>query len=150
MAFALRRRRREQVEDGPYDRAANRPPVTTRATGAAAGAAGSGLLLVARIIRAITWGVVAIIVAAILFTVFEANPSNDVVSTITDWARWLVGPFKDLFSFDSAKTAIAVNFGPGRGRIRDHRLVHRAPVRARRVRRLPGARPPGGVLAASA
>jgi hypothetical protein len=111
MAFALRRRRREQVDDGPYDRAANRPPVTTRATGAAAGAAGSGLLLVARIIRAITWGVVAIIVAAILFTVFEANPSNDVVSTITDWARWLVGPFKDLFSFDNAKTAVAVNWG---------------------------------------
>ena len=107
MAFALRRRRGDTA-DG---HAANRPPATTRATGAAAGAAGSGLLLVARIIRAITWGVVAIIVAAILFKVFEANPSNDVVSTITDWARWLVGPFKDLFSIDNAKTAVAVNWG---------------------------------------
>jgi hypothetical protein len=69
------------------------------------------MLLVARIIRAVTWGVVAVIVAAILFKVFEANPSNDVVSTITDWARWLVGPFRDLFSIDNAKTAIAVNWG---------------------------------------
>ena len=107
MAFALRRRRRDTA-DGYAD---NRPPATTRATGAAAGAAGSGMLLIARIVRAITWGVVAVIVAAILFKVLGANASNDVVSTITDWARWLVGPFKDLFSFDNAKTAVAVNWG---------------------------------------
>jgi hypothetical protein len=106
MAFALKRRRRDRA--GHAD---DRPPVTTRATGAAAGAAGSGLLLVARIIRAITWGVVAILVAAILFKVLGANASNDIVSTITDWARWLAGPFKDLFSFDNAKTAVAVNWG---------------------------------------
>lgn len=111
MAFALRRRRRDEVDGGPYDSAENRPPARTRATGAAAGAAGSGMLLVARIVRAITWGIVAIIVAAILFKVLEANASNDIVSTITDWARWLVGPFKDLFSFDSAKTTVAVNWG---------------------------------------
>jgi hypothetical protein len=109
MAFALRRRRRDIADDYADDL----PPARTRATGAAAGAAGSGLLLVARIIRAITWVIVAIIVAAILFRVLEANPSNDLVSTITDWARWLVGPFKDLFSFDNAKTAIAVNWGLG-------------------------------------
>lgn len=111
MALALRRRRRDQTDDGPYNYADNRPRATTRATAAAAGAAGSGLLLVARIIRAITWGVVAIIVAAILLKVFEANPSNDVVSTVTDWGRWLAGPFKDLFSFDNAKIAVAVNWG---------------------------------------
>jgi hypothetical protein len=111
MALALRRRRRDTADGGPYNRDDNRPPVRTRATGAAAGAAGSGLLLVARIIRAITWGVVAVIVAAILFKVLEANPSNDVVSTVTDWGRWLAGPFKDLFSFDNAKTAVAVNWG---------------------------------------
>ena len=107
MAFAFRRHRRDTADD--Y--ADNRPRATTRATGAAAGAAGSGMLLVARIVRAITWGIVAIIVAAILFKVFDANASNDIVSTITDWARWLVGPFKDLFSFDNAKTAVAVNWG---------------------------------------
>lgn len=69
------------------------------------------MLLVARIIRLVTMGVVAVIVAAILFFVFEANPSNDIVSAITDWARWLVGPFKNLFNFDNAKTAVAVNWG---------------------------------------
>ena len=69
------------------------------------------MLLVARIVRLVTWGVVAIIVAAILFKVLEANAGNDIVSTITDWARWLAGPFRDLFSFDNAKTAVAVNWG---------------------------------------
>jgi hypothetical protein len=119
MAFALTRRRDRAAADSRTDYADaddrrpvdDRPPVATRATGAAAGAAGSGLLLVARIIRAVTWGVVAVIVAAILFKVLGANASNDIVSTITDAARWLVGPFKDLFSFDNAKTAVAVNWG---------------------------------------
>jgi hypothetical protein len=69
------------------------------------------MLLVARLIRLVTAGVVAVIVAAILFKVLGANASNDVVSTITDWARWLVGPFKSLFEFDNAKTEVAVNWG---------------------------------------
>jgi hypothetical protein len=69
------------------------------------------MLLVARLIRLVTGCVVAIIVAAILFKVLGANASNDVVSTITDWARWLVGPFKNLFSFSNPKTEVAVNWG---------------------------------------
>ena len=69
------------------------------------------MLLVARIIRLVTLGVVAIIVAAILFKVLGANATNDIVSTITDWARWLVGPFKNLFSIDNVKTEVAVNWG---------------------------------------
>ena len=69
------------------------------------------MLLVARIIRLVTLGVVAVIVAAILFKVLGANAANDVVSAVTDWARWLVGPFKNLFTFDNAKTAVAVNWG---------------------------------------
>jgi hypothetical protein len=127
MAFALTRRRRRDPADGrpvadrpvdsaddrPRDPANGRPPVTARATGAAAGAAGAGMLLIARIIRAITSGVVLIIVAAILFKVLGANPSNGIVSNVTDWARWLVGPFNDLFKFDNAKTAVAVNWGLG-------------------------------------
>jgi hypothetical protein len=130
MAIALRRRRRAEDDatdrDGPrpvdndgntavYDRTrtdgADRPGITTRATGVAAGAAGSGLRLVARVIRAITAGVVAILVAAIVFRVLGANQSNDIVNTVTDWGRWLAGPFEDFFEFDSAKTAIAVNWG---------------------------------------
>ena len=69
------------------------------------------MLLIARIVRLVTLGVVAVIVAAILFKVLGANASNEVVSTITDWARWLAGPFRDLFTFDNAKTAVAVNWG---------------------------------------
>ena len=93
-------------------RCARRQPSTRHdaATGAAAGAAGSGLLLVARIIRAITWGVVAIIVAAILFKVFEATrPTTSCPRSPTGAPA--VGPFKDLFSIDNAKTAVAVNWG---------------------------------------
>jgi hypothetical protein len=129
MALALRRRRRADddrpdrdgaraAEDGKtavYDHtrsaSVGRPRITARATGAAAGAAGSGLLLVGRVIRAITVGVVAILAAAILFRVLGANQSNDIVNTVTDWGRWLAGPFEDFFEFDSIKTATAVNWG---------------------------------------
>jgi hypothetical protein len=115
MALALRRRRpASDARPASYDDRpayARRPGVATRATGTAAGAAGSGLLLLARIVRLVTLGVVAIIVAAILFRVLGANASNELVSTITDWARWLVGPFRDLFSIANAKVAIAVNWG---------------------------------------
>jgi hypothetical protein len=107
MAFALRRHRGRHYDDG-YD---DRPGAGTRATGAAAGAAGSALLTLARIIRLIGFAVAAILVAAILFVVFEANPDNGIVSTVSDWARWLAGPFKDLFTIDNAKTEIAVNYG---------------------------------------
>lgn len=69
------------------------------------------MLLVARIVRLITLCVVAVLVAAILCKVLGANASNDIVSTITDWGRWLAGPFKNLFSLDNAKTEIAVNWG---------------------------------------
>ncbi len=116
MALGIRRRRtveddRPADADRSVDDTRTRPPVTTRATGAAAGAAGSGLLLVARLVRTITLAVVAILVAGILFRLLGANQSNDIVNAITDWGRWLAGPFKDLFSFDSAKTTIAVNWG---------------------------------------
>ena len=114
-AIGFRRRRPLTTADdagrgGAVD-TRERPGAATRATGTAAGAAGSGLLLIARIIRAVTFAVVAIIVAAILVRVLGANQSNELVSTITDWGRWLAGPFKDLFSFDSEKTTVAVNWG---------------------------------------
>jgi hypothetical protein len=103
MAFAMRRRgvRRDAADEAAGPTAGER----------AAGAAGSGLLTVARIVRLIAWGVVALIVAGILLVVFEANPSNDIVSHVNDWASTLVGPFKDLFSIKNHKTNIAVNWG---------------------------------------
>ena len=64
-----------------------------------------------RLVRLAAGVVAAIIAAGILFIVFDANSSNDIVSTVDDAARALVGPFDDMFSFDNAKTAVAVNWG---------------------------------------
>jgi hypothetical protein len=72
---------------------------------------GGGFLLVARVVMLITWILVGIIVAAILLKVLGANASNSLVEGVTDLARTLVGPFKDLFTIDNAKVAIAVNWG---------------------------------------
>lgn len=69
------------------------------------------MLLLARLVRLVTAVVVAIIVAGILLFVLDANTSNSIVSTINDAAKWLVGPFKNVFSLDNEKTNLAVNWG---------------------------------------
>ncbi len=69
------------------------------------------MLLLARLVRLVTTIVVAIIVAGILLFVLDANASNTIVSNINDAAKWLVGPFKNVFSLDNAKTNLAVNWG---------------------------------------
>ena len=68
-------------------------------------------MAVARLIRTVAGIVAAIIVAAILLKVFSANPHNTVVSDIHDAGAWLVTPFKHLFSTDSAKGTMALNWG---------------------------------------
>ena len=68
-------------------------------------------LTLGRLVRLAAGVVAAIITLGILFIVFDANSSNDIVSTVDDAARALVGPFDDMFSFDNAKTAVAVNWG---------------------------------------
>jgi hypothetical protein len=68
-------------------------------------------LTLGRLVRLAAGVVAAIIALGILFIVFDANSSNDIVSTVDDAARALVGPFDDMFSFDNAKTAVAVNWG---------------------------------------
>ena len=69
------------------------------------------MLMLARLVRLITAVVVAIIVAGILLNVLEANMSNSIVSAVNDAAKWLVGPFKDIFSPSDPKVRIAVNWG---------------------------------------
>ncbi len=59
----------------------------------------------------ITWLLVAIIVAGILLVVLGANADNSLVSNVHDLGKTLVGPFKDLFSIEDPKVAIAVNWG---------------------------------------
>jgi hypothetical protein len=69
------------------------------------------MLTLARVVRLIATVVFVIIVAGILLRVFDANMSNAIVSDIHDAAAWLVGPFKNLFSFKNPKVTVAVNWG---------------------------------------
>jgi hypothetical protein len=69
------------------------------------------MLFLARIVRTVTSIVVAVIVGGILLYVLGANGSNDIVAAVLDASRWLVGPFDDLFSLESAKWQVVVNWG---------------------------------------
>jgi hypothetical protein len=69
------------------------------------------MLLLARIIRTVAMLVAGVIVAGILLFVLGANQSNEIVSAVMDAGRWLVGPFDGLFTMDSAKWELAVNWG---------------------------------------
>jgi hypothetical protein len=80
-----------------------------RASGAYAFRQGTGLL--ARVVQLVVSIVLLIIVAGILLVVLKANPANSIVSEIHSWAHSLAGPFDGMFSFHSANTAIAVNWG---------------------------------------
>jgi hypothetical protein len=70
-----------------------------------------GVSLLVRVIQLVVSIIVAIILAGILLVVLKANPSNSIVSEVHSWAHWLAGPFDGMFSFHSADTAIAVNWG---------------------------------------
>jgi hypothetical protein len=83
-----------------------------RGRGAGAGrVARRGLWGVARIVSLITAVVVGLIVIGILLTLFDANKDNQIVKWVLDAGKFLVGPFKDVFKPDSAKTKVAVNWG---------------------------------------
>jgi hypothetical protein len=80
-----------------------------RARGAAA--AGSLMFTIARLIRLITTIVVIVIVAGILLRVLGANMTNSIVKDIHDAAKFLAGPFDNMFSISNPKVSIAVNWG---------------------------------------
>jgi hypothetical protein len=65
----------------------------------------------ARIVTLVAAVVAAIVVIGILLVVLGANQSNELVKAVMDAARWLAGPFRDLFSLDSHKATVAVNWG---------------------------------------
>jgi hypothetical protein len=87
-----------------------RPLAGRRRRGAAAGAR-RGAYGIARVIDLIVAGVVVVLVAGILLVVLKANPGNDIVSAVTDAAKFLAGPFDGMFSLDNPRTEIAVNWG---------------------------------------
>jgi hypothetical protein len=66
---------------------------------------------IARLVTLVAAAVAAIIVVGILLVVLGANESNSLVKALMDAARWLAGPFRNLFTFDNHKTTIAVNWG---------------------------------------
>jgi hypothetical protein len=67
--------------------------------------------VLARVIE-IAVAVVAVIIALdVVLVLLEANRSNDIVKLVHDTGRWLVGPFKDVFSLDDRKLEVAVNWG---------------------------------------
>jgi hypothetical protein len=82
-----------------------------RREGGGVRALGQGADLLARVVQLVVSIVVLIIIAGILLVVLKANPANSIVSEVHSWARWLAGPFDGMFSFHSANTAIAVNWG---------------------------------------
>jgi hypothetical protein len=82
-----------------------------RQEGGGVGALEQGASLLARVVQLVVSILVAIIVAGILLVVLKANPTNSIVSEVHSWAHWLAGPFDGMFSFRSANTAIAVNWG---------------------------------------
>jgi hypothetical protein len=69
------------------------------------------MMAIARLVRLIAGIIVLLIVAAIVLRVLDANASNTIVRDIHDVARWLVGPFNNLFSISKPKLAMAVNWG---------------------------------------
>jgi hypothetical protein len=66
---------------------------------------------VARVVNLIARIAAAVLVAAILLVVLEANRSNEIVEAALDAGRFLAGPFKDVFDLSRRKVEIAVNYG---------------------------------------
>ena len=78
---------------------------------APARAARGGLRIVARVVSLVTSLVAAVLVIGILLVILEANRDNAIVEAVLDAARFLAGPFRDMFDLDSRKTEVAVNWG---------------------------------------
>ena len=55
--------------------------------------------------------VAGIVVAGILLVVLEANRDNAIVEAVLDAAKFLAGPFDDMFDLTSARSKSAVNWG---------------------------------------
>ena len=84
-----------------------------RRRGNAGFARGSGAAIgvLARVVHLVVGIIVLIIVVGILLVLLKANATNTIVGDIHDGARWLAGPFDGIFSFHSARVALAVNWG---------------------------------------
>jgi hypothetical protein len=82
-----------------------------RAVAGGKAAARKGLSGVARAVRLVTSIVVGLLLLAIALVVLEANRDNAIVDALIDAGAWLAGPFDDVFSMDTRKERVAVNYG---------------------------------------
>ena len=82
-----------------------------RARAKAGFAARKGLWGVARIVSLITSIVVGLIVLAIILVLLEASRQNGIVDFFVSAGDWLSKPFHGIFSLDSHKATVAVNWG---------------------------------------
>ncbi|WP_395110125.1 hypothetical protein [Actinomadura sp. SCN-SB] len=62
-------------------------------------------------VSAVTTVVVATLAVHIVFVAFEANPANEIVNTVAEWAEGMAWEFKDVFQPSDPKAGIAVNYG---------------------------------------
>jgi hypothetical protein len=70
-----------------------------------------GLWGIARVVSLITSVVVGLLLIAILLVVLEANRDNAIVEALRDAGAWLAEPFDNVFTMDTRKERIAVNYG---------------------------------------
>src|SRR3954452_21847792 len=82
-----------------------------RARAKAGDAARGGLWGIARIVSLITSIVVGLILIAIVLILLEASRSNGIVDALVSAGDWLSNPFHGIFSLDSHKATVAVNWG---------------------------------------
>jgi len=70
-----------------------------------------GLVAAARVLQLIASAVAIVLLVGVVLIILGANQQNDIVGALLDAARWLAGPFANMFDLDSRKTEVAVNWG---------------------------------------
>jgi hypothetical protein len=111
MAFALRQPYRRRA-GARVDEAPPRASATRTAAARGAWAVGSVMLAIARLVRLVVGLVALVIVVGGVLYLVGANSSNSIVHDIHAAASWLVGPFKNVFSFKGhPKATLAANWG---------------------------------------
>src|SRR4051795_8681139 len=74
-------------------------------------AAANARATLARLIILVATAVALVLVVGILLVVLGANASNEIVKAVHDAARFLAGPFDNLFTLKNHKLTIAVDWG---------------------------------------
>jgi hypothetical protein len=101
----MRIARRQTAAAGPS------PAAGYRERGPRFGVVRRGAWGLARLVSLVAGAVALILVVGILLVVLEANRDNSVVDAVLDAARFLAGPFDDMFQPDGRELRVAVNWG---------------------------------------